>query len=116
MTTRQLTRACHVAAEIAEITKRVTPHTLRHSFASAVCTTPHANEKCCSRGKRERHVFVSLSKSASSACMTAAAAISLIAVQVAVFRNAAGAPAHSSLPLRVQSGMFAVKNALRRSC
>jgi integrase/recombinase XerD len=34
MTTRQLTRACHVAAEIAEITKRVTPHTLRHSFAT----------------------------------------------------------------------------------
>src|SRR3954452_22399210 len=34
MTTRQLTRACHAAAEIAEIAKRVTPHTLRHSFAT----------------------------------------------------------------------------------
>ena len=34
MTTRQLTRACHTAAQIAEITKRVTPHTLRHSFAT----------------------------------------------------------------------------------
>ena len=34
MTTRQLTRACHAAARIAEITKRVTPHTLRHSFAT----------------------------------------------------------------------------------
>ena len=34
MTTRQLTRACHAAAQIAEITKRVTPHTLRHSFAT----------------------------------------------------------------------------------
>src|SRR6202011_511177 len=34
MTTRQLTRACHVAARMAEITKRVTPHTLRHSFAT----------------------------------------------------------------------------------
>jgi site-specific recombinase XerD len=34
MTTRQLTRACHAAAHIAEITKRVTPHTLRHSFAT----------------------------------------------------------------------------------
>src|SRR5246500_2695825 len=32
MTTRQLTRACHTAAEMAEIKKRVTPHTLRHSF------------------------------------------------------------------------------------
>jgi integrase/recombinase XerD len=34
MTTRQLARACHAAAQIAEITKRVTPHTLRHSFAT----------------------------------------------------------------------------------
>jgi site-specific recombinase XerD len=34
MTTRQLTRACHTAAQAAEITKRVTPHTLRHSFAT----------------------------------------------------------------------------------
>ena len=34
MTTRQLTRACHAAAQIADITKRVTPHTLRHSFAT----------------------------------------------------------------------------------
>jgi len=34
MTTRQLTRACHMAAQAAEITKRVTPHTLRHSFAT----------------------------------------------------------------------------------
>jgi integrase/recombinase XerD len=34
MTTRQLTRACHMAAQAAEINKRVTPHTLRHSFAT----------------------------------------------------------------------------------
>jgi len=34
MTTRQLTRAVHIAARIAEINKRVTPHTLRHSFAT----------------------------------------------------------------------------------
>ena len=34
MTTRQLTRACHASAHMAEINKRVTPHTLRHSFAT----------------------------------------------------------------------------------
>jgi integrase/recombinase XerD len=34
MTTRQLNRACHAAARTAEITKRVSPHTLRHSFAT----------------------------------------------------------------------------------
>src|SRR5271170_1837621 len=34
MSTRQLTRACHAAAHMAEITKRVSPHTLRHSFAT----------------------------------------------------------------------------------
>jgi integrase/recombinase XerD len=34
MTTRQLTRACQAAAQMAEIGKRVSPHTLRHSFAT----------------------------------------------------------------------------------
>ena len=34
MTTRQLTRACHTAAQAAKIKKRVTPHTLRHRFAT----------------------------------------------------------------------------------
>ena len=34
MSTRQLTRACHAAAHMAEIVKRVSPHTLRHSFAT----------------------------------------------------------------------------------
>ena len=34
MTTRQLRRACHAAAHMAEIGKRVSPHTLRHSFAT----------------------------------------------------------------------------------
>ena len=34
MTTRQFVRAVHAAANMAEIKKRVTPHTLRHSFAT----------------------------------------------------------------------------------
>jgi integrase/recombinase XerD len=34
LTTRQLNRAVHAAAHLAEIDKRVTPHTLRHSFAT----------------------------------------------------------------------------------
>ena len=34
MTTRQLTRACHAAAQMADSNKRVSLHTLRHSFAT----------------------------------------------------------------------------------
>ena len=34
MTTRQLNRACHAAAQMAEIKKHVSLHTLRHSFAT----------------------------------------------------------------------------------
>ena len=34
MTTRQLHRACHAAAEAAGIERNVSPHTLRHSFAT----------------------------------------------------------------------------------
>ncbi len=34
LTTRQLSRACHAAAEAAGIDKRVSLHTLRHSFAT----------------------------------------------------------------------------------
>jgi integrase/recombinase XerD len=34
MTTRQLNRVCHTAAELASLSKWVAPHTLRHSFAT----------------------------------------------------------------------------------
>src|SRR5262245_48123878 len=34
LTTRQLNRACHAAAQLAKINKRVSLHTLRHSFAT----------------------------------------------------------------------------------
>lgn len=34
LTTRQLNRACHAAAQMAEVNKRVSLHTLRHSFAT----------------------------------------------------------------------------------
>jgi integrase/recombinase XerD len=34
LSTRQLNRAVHAAAEAAQLDKRVTPHTLRHSFAT----------------------------------------------------------------------------------
>ena len=34
ITARQLTRACHTAAEMADLKKQVTPHTLRHYVAS----------------------------------------------------------------------------------
>jgi site-specific recombinase XerD len=34
MTTRQLNRACHAAAEAARIERNVSLHTLRHSFAT----------------------------------------------------------------------------------
>jgi integrase/recombinase XerD len=36
MSTRQLTRACHAAAHMAEIAKRVSPHTLRHNAESRI--------------------------------------------------------------------------------
>jgi len=32
MTTRQLNRVCHMAAELAGLPSWVAPHTLRHSF------------------------------------------------------------------------------------
>jgi integrase/recombinase XerD len=42
LSTRQLNRACHVAADMAEITKRVSPHTLRHNAESRIMPSNQA--------------------------------------------------------------------------
>jgi integrase/recombinase XerD len=36
LSTRQINRACHAAADVARITKRVTPHTLRHNSGNRI--------------------------------------------------------------------------------
>jgi integrase len=47
MTTRQLNRAVHAAAAMAEIKKRVTPHTLRHYVAFLAAFAECFCNRCC---------------------------------------------------------------------
>jgi integrase/recombinase XerD len=42
LSTRQLNRACHAAAHMAELTKRVSLHTLRHNAESRVMLSNQA--------------------------------------------------------------------------
>jgi integrase/recombinase XerD len=56
LTTRQINRACHIAAERAGIEKRVSPHTLRHScYASAGEQDRHSRHPGLTGPQEARH-------------------------------------------------------------
>jgi integrase/recombinase XerD len=48
LTTRQLNRACHAAAQVAGIDKRVSLHTRRHSFATHLLEQEGRHPRDCS--------------------------------------------------------------------
>ena len=57
MTTRQLNRACHMAADAAGLGSWVTPHTLRHSLRDASAGEPHRcpRDPGAARSRQARH-------------------------------------------------------------
>jgi integrase len=60
MTTRQLNRVCDMAAELASLPKWVTPHTLRHSFATHLLE--HAQEMAAHERPRTTKLYYSAKK------------------------------------------------------
>jgi hypothetical protein len=89
LTTRQLNRACHAAAQVAEIDKPVSLHTLRHSFAT------HLLEQ-----KVDIRVIQSLPPRRRGCCSGIKSSIRRRSTPASPSRRSARSPARSSISLR----------------